>query len=39
MNAEDYSNELTETAEYIRFMDQHNNTDFKSVYPELASIV
>lgn len=39
MNAEDYSNELAETADYIRFMDQQNNTDFKSVYPELASIL
>jgi len=39
MNAEDYSTELIETANYINFMDKHNNTDFKLVYPELASIL
>lgn len=39
MNAEDYSAELIETANYINFMDKHNNTDFKSVYPELAGIL
>jgi hypothetical protein len=39
MNAEDYSADLAETAEYINFMDKQNNTDFKSVYPELASIL
>lgn len=39
MNAEDYSGDLKETADFIHFMDKHNNTDFKSVYPELASIV
>lgn len=39
MNSEDYSSELQETANYINFMDRQNSTDFKSVYPELASIV
>jgi len=39
MNAEDYSSDLKETADYINFMDQHNNTDFKSVYPELVSVL
>lgn len=39
MNAEDYSSELKETADYIQFMDRHNNTDFKTVYPELADIL
>jgi MoaA/NifB/PqqE/SkfB family radical SAM enzyme len=39
MNSEDYSNELKETVEFVNFMDQHNDTDFVSVYPELASIL
>ena len=38
MNAEDYSAELLETAEYIKFMDKQNGTNFIEVYPELASI-
>jgi MoaA/NifB/PqqE/SkfB family radical SAM enzyme len=39
MNAEDYSKELGETAEYINFMDKQNATSFVEVYPELASIL
>lgn len=39
MNAEDYSAELGETAEYINFMDKQNSTSFAEVYPELASIL
>lgn len=39
MNAEDYSSELQETAEYINFMDKQNGTSFIEVYPELASIL
>jgi len=39
MNSEDYSSELHETANYINFMDKQAGTDFKSVYPELASIL
>jgi 2-phosphoglycerate kinase len=39
MNAEDYSSELAETAEYINFMDKQNATNFAEVYPELASIL
>jgi len=39
MNAEDYSADLAETAEYINFMDKQNNTSFAEVYPELASIL
>jgi MoaA/NifB/PqqE/SkfB family radical SAM enzyme len=39
MNAEDYSAELSETAEYIKFMDKQNGTSFIDVYPELASIL
>jgi hypothetical protein len=39
MNAEDYSTELGETAEYINFMDKQNSTSFIEVYPELASIL
>jgi len=38
MNSEDYSASLNETVEYINFMDQHANTDFKQVYPELISL-
>ena len=38
MNSEDYSDSLGETVEYIDFMDQHANTDFKQVYPELISL-
>jgi hypothetical protein len=39
MNAEDYTSELKETAEYINFMDKQNGTSFIEVYPELASIL
>ena len=39
MNAEDYSADLAETAEYINFMDKQNATSFIEVYPELASIL
>ena len=39
MNAEDYSADLSETAEYINFMDKQNNTSFVEVYPELANIL
>jgi radical SAM protein with 4Fe4S-binding SPASM domain len=39
MNSEDYSSELKETAAYINFMDKQAGTDFKSVYPELVSIL
>lgn len=39
MNAEDYSADLSEAAEYIKFMDTQNSTDFAAVYPELADIV
>jgi hypothetical protein len=39
MNAEDYSAELADTAEYINFMDKQNSTSFAEVYPELAVIV
>ena len=39
MNAEDYSADLAETAEYINFMDKQNSTSFAEVYPELAVIV
>ena len=39
MNADDYTSELGETAEYISFMDKHNSTSFVTVYPELASIL
>jgi hypothetical protein len=38
MNSEDYSTELSETVEYINFMDKQNGTNFIEVYPELASI-
>lgn len=38
MNAEDYSDILNETVEYIEFMDKQNNTDFKTVYPDLLEI-
>jgi hypothetical protein len=39
MNAEDYSADLADTAEYINFMDKQNATSFAEVYPELASIL
>jgi len=39
MNAEDYSNELNDTVEFIKFMDKYADTDFSTVFPELASIV
>jgi radical SAM protein with 4Fe4S-binding SPASM domain len=39
MNAEDYSTDLSETVEYINFMDKQNGTSFVEVYPELASIL
>jgi radical SAM protein with 4Fe4S-binding SPASM domain len=39
MNAEDYSNSLPKTKEYIRFLDQLNNTSFADVYPELAELI
>lgn len=39
MNAEDYSADLAETAEYIKFMDKQNSTSFAEVYPELADIL
>jgi hypothetical protein len=38
MNAEDYSDSLPETNEYIMFMDNLNNTSFSEIYPELAGI-
>jgi len=38
MNAEDYSDSLPETEEYVLFMDNLNNTSFKEIYPELAGI-
>lgn len=38
MNAEDYSNELPETKNFVEFMDKHNNTNFFDVYPELTGI-
>jgi sulfatase maturation enzyme AslB (radical SAM superfamily) len=39
MNAEDYSADLADTAEFIKFMDKYANTDFATVYPEISSIV
>lgn len=39
MNAEDYSADLAETAEFIKFMDKYAETDFLSVYPELSGLL
>lgn len=38
MNAEDYSADLAETAEFIKFMDKYAQTEFESVFPELTGI-
>lgn len=38
MNAEDYSADLAETAEFIEFMDKYAQTEFTEVFPELSGI-
>ena len=39
MNAEDYSRDLSETKEFITFMDNVARTEFSAVYPELSCIL
>lgn len=39
MNADDYSADLKETAEFINFMDQYAGTSFAEIYPELKTIL
>jgi sulfatase maturation enzyme AslB (radical SAM superfamily) len=38
MNAEDYSADLKDTAEFIKFMDKYADTKFEEVYPEMYAI-
>ncbi len=39
MNSGDWSNKMPEFREYIQRMDQIRNTDFKKVFPEMASLL